>query len=72
MPYRFSNVCNNTRTFVSDSGEVVSGGIALQEGEYALETVVDDAHSHGGSVLTSVLTGGMLVIGALVAVVVRR
>ena len=47
---------------VSESGAVVSGGVALQEGEYALETVVDDAHSHGGSVLTSVLPGGGFVV----------
>lgn len=40
----------------------MSGGVALQEGEYALETVVDDAHSHGGSVLTSVLPGGGFVV----------
>ncbi|MFN2319245.1 MAG: class I tRNA ligase family protein, partial [Dermatophilaceae bacterium] len=47
---------------VDDDGTVTSGGIALQEGEYALETVVDDAHSHGGSVLTSVLPGGGFVV----------
>ncbi|MGA8045496.1 MAG: class I tRNA ligase family protein, partial [Dermatophilaceae bacterium] len=47
---------------VDEDGTVTSGGIALQEGEYALETVVDDAHSHGGSVLTSVLPGGGFVV----------
>jgi isoleucyl-tRNA synthetase len=47
---------------VAEDGTVTSGGVALQEGEYALETVVDEEHSHGGSVLTSVLPGGGFVV----------
>lgn len=47
---------------VDDDGTVTSGGIALQEGEYSLDTVVDEEHSHGGTVLTSVLSGGGFVV----------
>ncbi|MDO5504182.1 MAG: class I tRNA ligase family protein, partial [Actinomycetia bacterium] len=47
---------------VADDGTVTSGGIVLQDGEYALETVVDEEHSHGGTVLTSVLSGGGFVV----------
>src|SRR5690606_34123152 len=47
---------------VADDGAVTSGGILLQEGEYALETVVDEAHSEGGTVLSAVLAGGGFVV----------
>ena len=51
---------------VAEDGTVTSGGITLQEGEYALETVVDDrAGGDGpgdGTQLTAVLPGGGFVV----------
>ncbi|MBC7308703.1 MAG: isoleucine--tRNA ligase [Actinomycetales bacterium] len=50
---------------VAPDGTVTSGGIELQEGEYALETVVDDSAQPGGeagALLTSVLPGGGFVV----------
>jgi isoleucyl-tRNA synthetase len=46
---------------VAEDGTVVSGGLALQEGEYTLETVVDQAAA-GGSRATAMLPGGGFVV----------
>jgi len=45
---------------VADDGSVTSGGLALLEGEYTLETVVDEAA--GGSHATAMLPGGGFVV----------
>ncbi|HET7761927.1 MAG TPA: isoleucine--tRNA ligase, partial [Phycicoccus sp.] len=45
---------------VAGDGAVTSGGLALLEGEYTLETVVDD--SSGGSHATAMLPGGGFVV----------
>ncbi|HEX6916639.1 MAG TPA: DUF5915 domain-containing protein, partial [Phycicoccus sp.] len=45
---------------VAEDGAVTSGGLALLEGEYTLETVVDD--SAGGSHATAMLPGGGFVV----------
>ena len=45
---------------VADDGSVTSGGLALLEGEYVLETVVDQAD--GGSHATAMLPGGGFVV----------
>ena len=45
---------------VIEDGVVTCGGIELAEGEYALETVVDEAHAHAGAV--SVLPGGGFIV----------
>ena len=45
---------------VADDGTVTSGGLALAEGEYTLETVVDG--SGGGSLATAMLPGGGFVV----------
>ncbi|HET8794902.1 MAG TPA: class I tRNA ligase family protein [Arthrobacter sp.] len=45
---------------VDDDGLVTAGGLALQEGEYTLETVVDDDVASGRAV--SVLPGGGFVV----------
>ena len=45
---------------VADDGTVTAGGLALQEGEYALETVVDSAA--GSSAATGLLPGGGFVV----------
>ena len=45
---------------VAADGVVTCAGIELLEGEYALETVVDEAHAHAGTV--SVLPGGGFIV----------
>jgi isoleucyl-tRNA synthetase len=45
---------------VADDGTVTAGGLVLVEGEYTLETVVDD--SAGGSHATAMLPGGGFVV----------
>ena len=45
---------------VADDGTVTAGGLALLEGEYALETVVDE--SAGGAHATAMLPGGGFVV----------
>ncbi|MFC8503683.1 isoleucine--tRNA ligase [Pedococcus sp. NPDC057267] len=45
---------------VAADGTVTSGGLELVEGEYTLETVVDDAQ--GGSTATAMLPGGGFVV----------
>ncbi len=45
---------------VADDGTVTAGGLALLEGEYALETVVDEAA--GGGHATAMLPGGGFVV----------
>lgn len=46
---------------VAEDGTVVSGGLALHEGEYTLETVVDQSAA-GGSRATAMLPGGGFVV----------
>jgi isoleucyl-tRNA synthetase len=46
---------------VAEDGAVTSGGLALVEGEYTLETVVDEAAA-GGSRATAMLPGGGFVV----------
>jgi len=46
---------------VAEDGTVTSGGLALREGEYTLETVVDEAAA-GGSRATAMLPGGGFVV----------
>jgi isoleucyl-tRNA synthetase len=46
---------------VADDGTVTAGGLALQEGEYTLDTVVDEAAA-GGSRATAMLPGGGFVV----------
>ncbi|QQS00276.1 MAG: isoleucine--tRNA ligase [Austwickia sp.] len=45
---------------VTGDGVVTCGGIELAEGEYSLDTVVDEAHAHAGAV--SVLPGGGFIV----------
>jgi isoleucyl-tRNA synthetase len=45
---------------VAEGGAVTAGGLALLEGEYSLETVVDD--TAGGSHVTAMLPGGGFVV----------
>jgi isoleucyl-tRNA synthetase len=46
---------------VDDAGVVTAGGVALQEGEYALVTQVDESRS-GGHQAVSMLPGGGFVV----------
>ncbi|MBW4094878.1 MAG: isoleucine--tRNA ligase [Acidobacteria bacterium] len=47
---------------VDDDGVVTSGGLALQEGEYALETVVDDDGSSDAKAVAVLPGGGFVVL----------
>ncbi len=45
---------------VAADGVVTCGGVELAEGEYGLDTVVDEAHAHAGAI--SVLPGGGFIL----------